>query len=79
VKNSWLVDRIPHNNEPGVGVALQNICEQRAGGLASGMRIHDVNLSDGRLKLRKSGARVDSSCLAMTLNWEALPAGAQIQ
>jgi len=23
--------------------------------------------------LRKSGARVDSSCLEMTLNWEALP------
>ena len=52
------IDRVSNDNQSRVDVALQNICEQRAGGLASGVRIHNVNLSDRRLEV----AQVGSEC-----------------
>jgi len=44
------------DDEARVGVAFENIGQERAGGLASGMRIDDVNLGLGRFE----GAKVRS-------------------
>lgn len=44
------------NDEAGVGMALENIGEQRAGGLASGVGVNDVNLSFGRFEGTKIGS-----------------------
>src|SRR6266481_9556726 len=51
------IDRIPYDNKASIDVTLQNICEQRAGGLASGMRINDVHLSDRRLEVAQIGSQ----------------------
>ena len=44
------------DDEAGVGMAFKNIGEQRAGGLASGVGVDDVDLSLGRFERAKIGS-----------------------
>ena len=45
------------NDEASFGMTFENIGKQRAGGLASGMRVNDIDLSFGRFKRAKVGSK----------------------
>ena len=53
-----------NNDEASVGVALKNIGKQGAGGLASGVRVDDVDLGFGRLEGTKIGSERGFQLLA---------------
>ena len=52
------------DDEPSVRMAFENIGEQRAGGLASGVGINDVDLSFGRFERAKIGSESGFELLA---------------
>jgi len=47
---------IADDNEARVGEALDEIGKKRAGGLAGGVRVHDINLGLGRFEIAKVGS-----------------------
>jgi hypothetical protein len=47
---------IANDNEASIGETLDEIREKRAGGLASGVRVNDINLGFGRFEIAKVGS-----------------------
>src|SRR5579883_77194 len=51
-----LVQRVSNDNQAGFGEALENVGEQGAGSLASGVRINDIDLRARRFKVAQIGS-----------------------
>src|SRR5208337_1204653 len=66
------VDRITNNNQAGIGEALEDIGEERAGSLTCGVRIYDVDLRLRRFKVAQVGSKSGFKLLGNDLELRSL-------